>query len=49
MTFTEDDLLLWIYRDYYLLAILNGEYDVEDAREDLQRLIVKNQYHNDTK
>lgn len=36
--FTEDDLLLWPYRDSYLLEILNGEYTVEAAREDLQSL-----------
>ncbi len=39
--FTEADLELWPYRDTYLLEILNGEYDVVDARDDLNSLIVR--------
>lgn len=34
--FTELDLRLWYpYADSYFLKILNGEYSVEAAREDL--------------
>lgn len=39
MKFTENDLCLWPAAETYLLEILNGEYSVEDAREDLQSLI----------
>lgn len=42
MIFTEDNLALWLYRDAYLFEILNGEYTVESAREDLQSLIDAN-------
>ena len=37
--FTTDDLSLWTYHADYLIQILNGEYSVEGAREDLQSLI----------
>ncbi len=38
--FTEEDLdLCWPYHKQYLLDILNGEYSVESAREDLLSLI----------
>ena len=38
--FTEDDLVqCWQYRDSYLLQILNGEYTIEEARDDLGGLI----------
>ena len=37
--FTEDDLKCWVYYKQYLIDILNGEYKLEDAREDLAGLI----------
>ena len=38
--FTEDDLdNCWEYYKVYLLDILNGEYDLKEAREDLRSLI----------
>ena len=38
--FTEDDLdSCWPHYKAYLLQILNGEYSLEAAREDLQSLI----------
>lgn len=38
--FTEDDLdKYWPYYKAYLLEILNGEYSVESAKEDLQSFI----------
>ena len=38
--FTEDDLdNCWEYQKTYLLEILNGEYELTDAREDLKGLI----------
>ena len=39
--FTIADLDLWEYHKEYLIEILNGEYSVEEAREDLQSLIDK--------
>lgn len=40
MLFTEEDLdSCWLYYKTYLVQILNGEYSVESAREDLQGLI----------
>lgn len=40
MKFTEEDLdACWAYQKSYLVEILNGEYSVEDAREDLESLI----------
>jgi hypothetical protein len=39
MIFTEDDLCLWPHRDSYLLELLNGGYDIEDARDDLKSLV----------
>ena len=37
--FTVDDLTLWSYHKEYLIDILNGEYKLEDAQEDLYGLI----------
>lgn len=38
--FTEEDLdNCWAYYKSYLIDILNGEYEVEQAREDLRGLI----------
>lgn len=37
--FTEDDLLLWPYRDSYLLELLNGSYSIDAAKEDLMSLV----------
>lgn len=38
--FTEEDLdNCWAYYKAYLIDILNGEYDLEQAREDLKGLI----------
>ena len=38
--FTEEDVdACWQHAKTYLLEILNGEYDVEAAREDLRSLI----------
>jgi hypothetical protein len=36
---TEDDLICWPYHEYYLIQILNGEYSVSEAREDLLSLV----------
>lgn len=38
--FTEEDLdNCWSYYKSYLIDILNGEYDLEEARSDLKGLI----------
>lgn len=38
--FTEDDLdVCWPHYKSYLIDILNGEYSVEEARDDLKGLI----------
>jgi hypothetical protein len=38
--FTKEDLdACWQYSQEYLVDILNGEYDLEEAREDLRGLI----------
>lgn len=38
--FTEDDLdSCWDYSKQYLIDILNGNYKLEDARDDLRGLI----------
>ena len=38
--FTEDDIdACWEYHKRYLVEILNGEYQLKDAREDLKSLI----------
>jgi hypothetical protein len=38
--FTEDDLdACWSWYKSYLVDILNGDYDLETAREDLRGLI----------
>jgi len=38
--FTEEDLdNCWVYYKSYLIDILNGDYDLETAREDLKGLI----------
>ena len=37
--FTIDDLIYWGYNKEYLIDILNGEYKLEDAQEDLAGLI----------
>lgn len=38
--FTEDDIdACWEYYKTYLVEILNGDYNLEDAREDLESLI----------
>ena len=38
--FVEEDLdACWLYYKSYLIDILNGEYDLEQAREDLKGLI----------
>lgn len=40
MEFTTEDLdACWSHYKSYLIDILNGEYSVEDAREDLRGLI----------
>ena len=40
MKFTKDDLDLWEgHANSFLVDILNGEYDLAQAREDLQSLI----------
>jgi hypothetical protein len=36
MIFTEEDLHLWLHRDSYLLELLNGDYSIESARDDLK-------------
>ena len=36
---TEDLDSCWSYHKEYLIDILNGEYSLEDAREDLKGLI----------
>lgn len=40
MKFTEEDFYAcdWRYKDYFI-DVLNGDYDLEDAREDLRGLI----------
>ena len=39
-SFTEDDLdNCWEFHKAYLIEILNGEYDLDTAREDLKSLI----------
>ena len=37
--FTKEDLCCWEYFPAYLINILNGEYDLQEAREDLRCLI----------
>lgn len=37
--FTEEDLEIWIDYKYYFVKILNGTYDLNEAREDLRSLI----------
>lgn len=37
--FAEDDLILWPYHKAYLIDILNGDYDLEEARRDLRSLV----------
>jgi len=38
--FTEEDVTnCWVYRISYLVDILNGKYDLEEARDDLLSLI----------
>lgn len=38
--FTEDDIInCWDYYRSYFVDILNGEYDLDEAREDLHSLI----------
>ena len=37
--FNEGDLVVWGYAESRLLDILNGEYDLEEARADLRSLI----------
>ena len=37
--FKEEDLVHWEFHATYLIEILNGEYTVEEAREDLKSLI----------
>jgi hypothetical protein len=39
MIFAEEDLYLWPHRDFYLLQLLNGAYDIADARDDLKSLV----------
>jgi hypothetical protein len=39
MTFTEEDLCCWNHYRSYLIDILNGDYDLSQAREDLKSLI----------
>lgn len=40
MKFTEDDVTAcWHYHAEYLANILNGEYSVDSAREDLKSLV----------
>lgn len=37
--FTKEDIEMWTYGIERLLDILNGEYDLEEARKDLRGLI----------
>ena len=38
--FTEEDIEInWFYHKEYLVEILNGDYDLDEAREDLAGLI----------
>lgn len=37
--FTEEDMQCWECSLSYLLDILNGDYDLKEAREDLRSLI----------
>jgi len=47
--FTEDDLdNCWSYYKSYLIDILNGDYDLDTAKEDLKGLI-GSKYDNRTK
>jgi len=47
--FTEDDIdNCWDYYKRYLVELLNGEYSLEEAREDLLSLI-NSRYDNRTK
>ena len=40
MKFTEEDLdNCWPYFKVYLIEILNGDYSIDDARDDLRSLI----------
>ena len=39
--FTVEDLQKWLYLEDYLVEILNYEYKVEDARNDLLSLLEK--------
>lgn len=39
-TFTEEDLRsCWPHREEYLLEMLNGDYPIDKAREDLKSII----------
>lgn len=51
MKFTEDDLdNCWDYYKSYLVDILNGEYDLDEARSDLRGLVgTKFDQRNSTK
>ena len=39
--FTEEDLDVWPFYTSYLIELLNGEYSIEAAREDLLSLLIK--------
>jgi hypothetical protein len=40
MVFTEEDLICWgRHSDAHLVSILNGEYNLQDAKEDLESLV----------
>ena len=40
MKITEEDInACWAYSDAYLAQILNGEYTIKEAKEDLESLI----------
>jgi hypothetical protein len=46
--FTVDDVDKWLYPRERLVDILNGEYDLKEAREDLRSLINVNFFQDTT-
>lgn len=46
MKFKKEHLKLWGYPNEYLIQILNGEYSVEDAQQDLISLIIEDDITN---
>ncbi len=39
MKFKVEDLVCWEHHEKYLVDILNGVYDLDDARKDLRSLV----------